>query len=101
MKFKAVVESNSGDATMKAKELVMALKGKVQYWYANIPKGHITSRFQLCNKLLSSFKDMQVEELDSNDLIVGDSHKGPLNNHGKPTLFRKRQNTNKPKTHLK
>jgi hypothetical protein len=69
MKFKVVVESNGGDATMKAKALVMALKSEVQYWYANIPKGHITSWFQLCNKLLSSFMGMQVEELDSNDLV--------------------------------
>jgi hypothetical protein len=69
MKFEAAVESNGGDATTKAKALVLALKGEVQYWYANIPKGHITSWFQLCNKLLSSFKGMQVEELDSNDLV--------------------------------
>jgi hypothetical protein len=69
MKFEAVVESNGGDATTKAKALVLALKGEVQYWYANIPKGHITSWFQLRNKLLSSFKGMQVEELDSNDLV--------------------------------
>jgi hypothetical protein len=69
MKFEAVVESNGGDATTKAKALMMALKGEVQYWYANIPKGHITSWFQLRNKLLSSFKGMQVEELDSNDLV--------------------------------
>jgi hypothetical protein len=69
MKFEAAVESNGGDTTTKAKELVMALKGEVQYWYANIPKGHITSWFQLRNKLLSSFKGMQVEELDSNDLV--------------------------------
>jgi hypothetical protein len=48
---------------------VLALKGEVQYWYANIPKEHITSWFQLHNKLLSSFKGMQVEELDSNDLV--------------------------------
>jgi hypothetical protein len=47
----------------------MALKGEVQYWYANIPKGHITSWFQLRNRVLSSFKGMQVEELDSNDLV--------------------------------
>jgi hypothetical protein len=69
MKFEAAVESNGGDATTKAKVLVMALKSEVQYWYANIPKGHITSWFQLRNKLLSSFKGMQVEELDSNDLV--------------------------------
>jgi hypothetical protein len=69
MKFEAVVESNGGDATTKAKALVLALKGEVQYWYANIPKGNITSWFQLRNKLLSSFKGMQVEELDSNDLV--------------------------------
>jgi hypothetical protein len=69
MKFKATVESNGGDATMKAKALVMALKGEVQYWYANILKGHITSWFQLRNKLLSRFNGMQVEELDSNDLV--------------------------------
>jgi hypothetical protein len=69
MKFEAAVESNGGDATTKAKALVMALKGEVQYWYANIPKGHITSWFQLRNKLLSSFKGMQVKELDSNDLV--------------------------------
>jgi hypothetical protein len=69
MKFEAIVESNGGDATTKAKALVLALKGEVQYWYANIPKGHITSWFQLRNKLLSSFKGMQVEELDSNDLV--------------------------------
>jgi hypothetical protein len=43
MKFEAAVESNRGDATMKAKALVLALKGEVQYWYATIPKGHITS----------------------------------------------------------
>jgi hypothetical protein len=48
---------------------MLALKGEVQYWYANIPKGHITSWFQLRNKPLSSFKGMQVEELDSNDLV--------------------------------
>jgi hypothetical protein len=69
MKFEAALESNGGDATTKAKALVMPLKGEVQYWYANIPKGHITSWFQLRNKLLSSFKGMQVEELDSNDLV--------------------------------
>jgi hypothetical protein len=69
MKFKAAVESNGGDPTTKVKALVLALKGEVQYWYANIPKGHITSWFQLRNKLLSSFKGMQVEELDSNDLV--------------------------------
>jgi hypothetical protein len=45
MKFEAAVESNGGDATTKAKALVLALKGEVQYWYANIPKGHITSWF--------------------------------------------------------
>jgi hypothetical protein len=43
MKFEGAVESNGGDATTKAKALVLALKGEVQYWYANIPKGHITS----------------------------------------------------------
>jgi hypothetical protein len=69
MKFEAAVEYNGGDATTKAKALVMALKGEVQYWYANIPKGHITSWFQLRNRVLSSFKGMQVEELDSNDLV--------------------------------
>jgi hypothetical protein len=69
MKFEATVESNGGEAITKAKALVMALKGEVQYWYANIPKGHITSWFQLRNKLLSSFKGMQVEDLDSNDLV--------------------------------
>jgi hypothetical protein len=69
MKFEAAVESNGGDATTKAKALVLALKGEVQYWYANILKGHITSWFQLRNKLLSSFMGMQVEELDSNDLV--------------------------------
>jgi hypothetical protein len=63
------VESNGGDATTKAKALVMVLKGEVQYWYANIPKGHTTSWSQLRNKLLSSFKGMQVEELDSYDLV--------------------------------
>jgi hypothetical protein len=69
MKFEAAVESNGGDATTKAKALVLALKGEVQYWYANKQKGHITSWFQLRNKLLSNFKGMQVEDLDSNDLI--------------------------------
>jgi hypothetical protein len=69
MKFEAAVESNGGNATTKAKALMMALKGKVQYWYANIPKGHMTSWFQLRNKLLSSFKGMQVEEMDYNDLV--------------------------------
>jgi hypothetical protein len=47
MKFEAAVESNGGDATTKAKALVLALKGEVHYWYANIRKGHITSWFQL------------------------------------------------------
>jgi hypothetical protein len=69
MKFEATVESNGGGATTKGKALVMALKCEVQYWYANISKGRITSWFQLRNKLLSSFKGMQVEELDSNDLV--------------------------------
>jgi hypothetical protein len=69
MKSEAAVESNGGDATTKAKALVLALKGEVQYWYANIPKGHITSWFHLRKKLLSSFKGMQVDELDSNDLV--------------------------------
>jgi hypothetical protein len=69
MKFEAAVESNRDDAKTKVKALVLALKGEVQYWYANIPKGHITSWFQLRNKLLSSFKGMKVEELDSNDVV--------------------------------
>lgn len=45
MKFEVTVESNGGDATMKAKVVVMDVKGEVQYWYANVPKGHITSWF--------------------------------------------------------
>jgi hypothetical protein len=69
VKIKVAVESNGGDTTTEAKALVMTLKGEVQYWYANISKGHISSWFQLRNKLLSSFKGMQVEELDSNDLV--------------------------------
>jgi hypothetical protein len=69
MKFEAAVESNGGDATTKDKAILMVLKGEVQYWYANISKGYITSWFQLHNKLFSSFKGMQVEELDSNDLF--------------------------------
>jgi hypothetical protein len=32
---------------------------------------------------------------------VGDGHKGPLNNQGKLTFFHKKQNANKPKTHLR
>jgi hypothetical protein len=32
---------------------------------------------------------------------VGDSHKGPLKNQGKPTFFRKKQNANEPKTLLR
>jgi hypothetical protein len=41
MKFEAAVESNGGDATTKAKALVLALKGEVRYLYANIPKSTI------------------------------------------------------------
>lgn len=52
---------------LQAKAFVMALKGLAQYWYTNIPKEQITSWFQLRNRLLSSFKGMQVEELNSND----------------------------------
>jgi hypothetical protein len=33
--------------------------------------------------------------------LVGDSHKGPLNNQGKPTYFHKKQNANKPKTRVR
>jgi hypothetical protein len=33
--------------------------------------------------------------------FVGDSHKSPLNNQGKPTFFREEQNTNEPKTQLR
>jgi hypothetical protein len=40
MKFEAAVESNGGDATTKAKALVLALKGEVQYWYANTEGAH-------------------------------------------------------------
>jgi hypothetical protein len=69
MKFGATEESNGGDVATKVQALVMALKGEVQYLYANISKGHITSWFQLRNKLLSRFKGMQVEELDCNDLV--------------------------------
>jgi hypothetical protein len=39
MKFEAAVESNSGNATTKAKALVLALKGEVQYWYAKYRRG--------------------------------------------------------------
>jgi hypothetical protein len=31
MKFEAAMESNGGDSTTKAKALVLALKGEVQY----------------------------------------------------------------------
>jgi hypothetical protein len=34
-------------------------------------------------------------------VLVGDSHKDPLNNQGKPTFFRKKQNANEPKTRLR
>jgi hypothetical protein len=30
-----------------------------------------------------------------------DTHKGPLNNQGKPTYFRKKQNANEPKTRVR
>jgi hypothetical protein len=39
MKFEATVESNGGDATTKAKALVLALKGEVQYQYAKYRRG--------------------------------------------------------------
>jgi hypothetical protein len=32
---------------------------------------------------------------------VGDGHKGPPNNQGKPAYFRKKQNANEPKTHAR
>jgi hypothetical protein len=32
---------------------------------------------------------------------VGDSHKGPLKNRGKPIYFLKKQSTNRPKTRLR
>jgi hypothetical protein len=34
-------------------------------------------------------------------LHVGDGHKGPLNNRGKPTYLRKKQNANEPKTRVR
>jgi hypothetical protein len=34
-------------------------------------------------------------------IFVGDDHKGPLNNRGKPTYLRKKQNANEPKTRVR
>jgi hypothetical protein len=36
-----------------------------------------------------------------NEAVVGDGHKGPLNNQGKPTYFRKKQNADEPKTRVR
>lgn len=50
MKYKAIIESNGGDATTKAKAFIMALKGPAQHSYTNILKGQISSWFQLRNR---------------------------------------------------
>jgi hypothetical protein len=38
---------------------------------------------------------------DARGATVGDSHKGPLNNQGKPAYFRKNKDANEPKTHAR
>jgi hypothetical protein len=35
------------------------------------------------------------------EVFVGDSHKGALNNQGKPAYLRKKQNTNEPETRVR
>ena len=50
---------------MKAKALVLALKGPTQRWYTNFPEGHIHSWSQLRTKLLTSFWSMKPDEVTS------------------------------------
>jgi hypothetical protein len=54
--------------------------------------------------VLSLQGDLRISfdcDTEAVELAVGDSHKGPLNNQGKPTFFRKKQNVNKPKTNVR
>jgi hypothetical protein len=67
LKYEAAVESNGGGSAIKAKALIMAMKGPAQHWYASIPRGHIHSWSQLRSKLLTSFRGLKEEELTSCD----------------------------------
>lgn len=56
-KYEVAIESGGGGQAMKAKGLVMALKGLAQRWYTNLPNGHIhsveTAQVKTVNKFLS------------------------------------------------
>jgi hypothetical protein len=49
------------------KAFIMAVKGSAQHWCASISKGHIYSWSQLRSKLLTSFRQLKMEELTSCD----------------------------------
>jgi hypothetical protein len=67
LKYEAAMESNGGGSAVKAKALIMAVKGVVQHWYTSILKGHIYSWSQLRSKLLTNFWGLRTEELTSCD----------------------------------
>ncbi|RLN12391.1 Zeon1 gag protein [Panicum miliaceum] len=67
LKYKVAVESNGGGSEVKAKALVMAMKGAAQHWYTNLPRGCIHSWSQLRAKLLTNFRRLKPDELTSCD----------------------------------
>ena len=67
LKYEATIETSGGGTACKAKALVLALKGLVQRWYANIPPGTILSWKQLRLELCASFRAMRPDEVTSCD----------------------------------
>ena len=56
-----------GASACKAKSLVLALKGLAQYWYSNLPNGHIRAWDQLRVELAAAFREVKLNEVISCD----------------------------------
>lgn len=69
LKYEVAVEANGGSNTIKAKALIMALKGAAQTWYSHIPKGYIQSWSKLRGLLLTTFPSNQPEEMTTVELM--------------------------------
>lgn len=69
LKYEAAAKASGGSNAIKAKALVMALKGPSQAWYSHIPKRYIQSWSKLRGHLLTTFHSNQPDEMTPIELM--------------------------------
>jgi hypothetical protein len=91
MSYEAAILLAGEDDSMLVKSFIIVADEEAVQWYSLLSPSVIYGWDDLKQRILSNFQGFQRPELTESDLFVGDSHKGPLNNQGKPAYLCKKQ----------